>query len=50
MGFPAAPAAEVRRQWVHIRKIGGLLARVAALEKKPDQEPLRGEAPPREDL
>lgn len=34
MGFPAAPAAEVRRQWVHIRKIGGLLTRVAALEKK----------------
>ncbi len=34
MGFPAAPAAEVRKQWVHIRKIGGLLQRVAALEKK----------------
>jgi UDP-3-O-[3-hydroxymyristoyl] glucosamine N-acyltransferase len=36
MGFPAAPAAEVRKQWVHIRKIGGLLQRVAALEKKQD--------------
>lgn len=34
MGFPAAPAAEVRKQWVHIRKIGGLLQRVAELEKK----------------
>ena len=34
MGFPAAPAAEVRKQWVHIRKIGGLLQRVAALEKQ----------------
>ena len=34
MGFPAAPAAEVRKQWVHIRKIGGLLLRLAALEKE----------------
>ncbi len=34
MGFPAAPAAEVRKQWVHIRKIGGLLQRVASLEKQ----------------
>ena len=33
MGYPAGPAAEVRKQWVHIRKIGGLLQRVAALEK-----------------
>lgn len=33
MGYPAGPAAEVRKQWVHIRKIGGLLDRVAALEK-----------------
>lgn len=39
MGFPAAPAAEVRRQWVHIRKIGGLLQRVAALEKTAQAEP-----------
>jgi UDP-3-O-[3-hydroxymyristoyl] glucosamine N-acyltransferase len=34
MGFPAAPAADVRRQWVHIRKIGNILKRLAALEKK----------------
>lgn len=34
MGFPAAPAPEVRKQWVHIRKIGSLLQRVSALEKK----------------
>ncbi len=33
MGYPAGPAAEVRKQWVHIRKIGGLLQRVSALEK-----------------
>ena len=34
MGYPAGPAAEVRKQWVHIRKIGSLLQRVATLEKK----------------
>jgi len=34
MGYPAGPAADVRKQWVHIRKIGGLLQRVAALEKE----------------
>ena len=34
MGYPAGPAAEVRKQWVHIRKIGGLLQRVSTLEKQ----------------
>lgn len=34
MGFPAAPASEVRKQWVHIRKIGGILQRLAAVEAK----------------
>lgn len=34
MGYPAGPATEIRKQWVHIRKIGGLLQRVAALERK----------------
>lgn len=36
MGYPAGPANEVRKQWVHIRKIGNLLQRVAALEQKGD--------------
>ena len=39
MGYPAGPASEVRKQWVHIRKIGGLLERVAALEKKDQVTP-----------
>lgn len=34
MGYPAGPAAEVRKQWVHVRKIGGLLQRVSTLEKQ----------------
>ena len=34
MGYPAGPAAEIRKQWVHIRKIGGLLQRVSTLEKQ----------------
>ncbi len=33
MGYPAGPASEVRKQWVHIRKIGSILERLAALEK-----------------
>lgn len=42
MGFPATPVAEMRRQYVHLRKIGNLLERVAALEKAKPPEP----APP----
>lgn len=42
MGFPATPVAEMRRQYVHLRKIGNLLERVAALEKGKPPEP----APP----
>jgi UDP-3-O-[3-hydroxymyristoyl] glucosamine N-acyltransferase len=34
MGYPAGPAPEIRKQWVHIRKIGGLLQRVSTLEKQ----------------
>jgi UDP-3-O-[3-hydroxymyristoyl] glucosamine N-acyltransferase len=34
MGFPAAPVAEMRRQMAGIRKIGEVLKRLAALEKR----------------
>lgn len=34
MGFPAAPVAEMRRQYVHLRKIGSILERLSALEKQ----------------
>lgn len=33
MGFPATPAAEMRRQMVQIRKIGDILQRLKVLEK-----------------
>ncbi|MES2708419.1 MAG: UDP-3-O-(3-hydroxymyristoyl)glucosamine N-acyltransferase [Verrucomicrobiota bacterium] len=34
MGFPAAPAPEMRRQLVQVRKIGDILKRLSILEKK----------------